>query len=342
MPTWQELLIEKDKVVFANPEYFWFLVPIAIACLIYALGWVGKEAAIRFSNVQTIVGAGGTHRSFRRWMQALIKALLMSILVLALARPQTSEGQTSEIKHVIDIMLAMDISSSMATLDFKPGNRLEAAKIEAKRFIQSRPDDRIGIVVFAQHGLTVSPLTTDHAALLTLVEHIQMGIMEDGTAIGVGLATSLNRLKESDAKSKVVVLLTDGVNNSGKIDPVTAGEIAKAMQVKVYTIGVGTDGIALVPVDDPKYGRRFLQSYTEIDSETMQQIAQMTGGLYFRAKDEGGLRSVFSEIDKLEKTEVEVQTFVQYKEYYHLFLQLALLVFVIDFLIFHLFWKKLP
>lgn len=327
----------------ADPIFLAFIIPAVILAVLTLMNWINREASLKFSSVQIVREAGARQISLRRFVLTLVRLAAIAILAFALARPQTGEGKTEESREVIDVMLALDVSSSMATLDFHPENRLTAAKAEAERFIQSRPTDRIGLVIFSKHSITISPLTTDHKALSRLLARVEMGMMEDGTAIGVGLANAANRLRESEAKSKVIVLLTDGVNNSGEIDPKTAGEIAHKLGIKVYAIGVGTDGQAMVPVDDPRTGmRRLIQTYTEIDEKLLTQIATNTGGLYFRAKDETALRSIFNEINKLEKTEVKVNTYTTYDEHYAKYLLWAFWVLAAEFLLRNLLWRKMP
>ncbi|MFT5207034.1 MAG: Ca-activated chloride channel family protein [Candidatus Omnitrophota bacterium] len=327
---------------FANPAFFLLAIPILIILWLYVRGVLGRDAALKFSNVDMVRSAGVRNLSFSRVLQALLRLVVLILLMIALARPQTGEGVSEELKDVVDVMIAVDISSSMATLDFHPDNRLMAAKLEAQRFIQSRPMDRIGLVAFAKHSFTVSPLTTDHAALQTLLNTIQMGMIEDGTAIGVGLANAINRIRESEAASKVVILLTDGVNNSGEIDPITAGNIAKELGVRVYTIGMGKDGQAMIPVNDPRFGRRLIQTYTEIDETTLQTISKQTGGSYFRAQDEVALRRIFLEIDRLERTEIKIESYTNYREHYAYILNLALIALLIDLLITQFVWRKIP
>ena len=327
----------------ANPIFLALVVPAVILAILALMNRINREASLRFSSVQIVREAGARTLSFRRLVLILVRLAAVAVLIFALARPQTGEGKTEESREVIDIMISLDISSSMATLDFHPENRLAAAKAEAARFIENRPNDRIGLVIFAKHSITISPLTTDHKALTRLLGRVEMGIMEDGTAIGVGLANALNRLRESEAKSKVVVLMTDGVNNSGEVDPKTAGEIAHKLGIKVYAIGVGTDGVAMVPIDDPRTGmRRLVQTYTEIDEKLLTDIAQKTGGLYFRAKDETALRSIFNEINKLEKTEVKINNYTTYDEHYAKYLMWAFWVLVAEFALRHLLWRKMP
>jgi Ca-activated chloride channel family protein len=327
----------------AHPVFLALILPAVILAVLALLNWINREASLKFSSVQIVREAGARQLSLRRLVLTLVRLAALGVLIFALARPQTGEGKTEESREVIDVMISLDISSSMATLDFNPENRLTAAKQEAERFIQKRPHDRIGLVVFSKNAITISPLTTDHKALSRLLSRVEMGMMEDGTAIGVGLATAASRLRESEAKSKVIVLMTDGVNNSGEIDPKTAGDIAHKLGIKVYAIGVGTDGQAMVPIDDPRTGtRRLIQTYTEIDEKLLTEIAKKTGGLYFRAKDETGLRSIFNEVNKLEKTEVKVNTFTTYDEHYAKYLGWALWILVAEFLLRNLVWRKMP
>lgn len=327
----------------ADPVFLALLIPAVILTVLALLGRVNRDASLKFSSVQIVRDAGARQVSFRRVILTLVRLAALAVLIFALARPQTGEGKTEESREVIDVMISLDVSSSMATLDFHPENRLAAAKAEAQRFIENRPHDRIGLVIFSKHSITISPLTTDHKALTRLVGRVEMGMMEDGTAIGVGLANAVNRLRESEAKSKVVVLLTDGVNNSGEIDPKTAGDIAHKLGIKVYAIGVGTDGQAMVPIDDPRTGtRRLIQTYTEIDEKLLTEIAKKTGGLYFRAKDETALRSIFNEINKLEKTEVKVNSFTTYDEHYAKYLLWAFWLLTAEFALRHLLWRKMP
>jgi len=326
----------------ANPEYLFLLIPVLLLLLLYLAGWVGKEASLKFSSLDLVRSSGARHFPLRRAVQALIRAALLVFLAAALVRPQTGEGHTETSREVVDIVIAIDVSGSMATLDFHPDNRLAAAKLEAKRFIEQRTEDRIGIVIFAKQSLTISPLTTDHLALLNLLERVELGTLEDGTAVGVGLANAINRLKESEAKSKVIILLTDGVNNSGEIDPLTAGDIARKLGIHVYTIGVGSDGYAMTPVNDPRGGRRLARMYTQIDEKTLMKIAQMTEGLYFRAKDETSLRQIFAKIDELERTEVKIHSYTTYNEHYAIFLQWALWAALAEIFLVQILWRKIP
>ena len=261
---------------------------------------------------------------------ALLRAACLTLLVFALARPQTGTGEDKTTQQVLDIVVSLDVSGSMATLDFQPDNRLVAAKQEAKRFIEARSTDRIGLVIFAGQSFTQCPLTTDHKAILALLDQIQLGTLEDGTAIGLGLASAVNRLKNSEAKTKIVVLLTDGVNNAGEVDPLTAADLAKQFNVRVYTVGVGKEGVSMLPVQDPVMGTRLLKVETQIDEKMLETIARKTGGRYFRAQDSRGLREIFKEIDKLEKTEVKVESYVHYDEHYFMFLWPALFLLLAE------------
>jgi len=329
-------------VSFANPFYLLFIVVAVVVVYLFLRERISREASLQFSSLQILKKSGAQNSSYRRIFSSLLKLACLVLLIIALARPQTSEGETEELREVVDVMMAVDISSSMATLDFHPDNRLEAAKMEAQRFIKSRPFDRLGLVVFAKHAFTQCPLTTDHRALSKLVDQVRIGMIEDGTAIGVGLANAINRLRDSEVKTRIVILLTDGVNNSGEIDPLTAAEIAKEYGIRVYTIGIGVDGEAIIPVNDPRYGQTFKRVITEIDEKTLFQIARTTGGIYFRAKDEAALKAVFSEIDQLEKTQVKVERYTRYKDYYPWFILMGFAIFLLDILYGHFLVVKLP
>lgn len=320
---------------FANPFYFWLLLPAVLFFFLYIKGKIGKEAALKFSSVELVKRAGAKRLVFKRVFPAFLRLWVLVLLVFALARPQTGTGEEKTTEHVVDIMLAMDISGSMATLDFHPDNRLVAAKVEARRFIEGRKNDRIGLVVFAGQAVTQCPLTVDHRAVITLLDGVQLGMVEDGTAIGVGLGTAVNRLKGSEAKSKIVILLTDGVNNAGEIDPLTAAELAQQQKIRVYTIGVGKEGESLLPIQDPRFGSRLIRVETQIDERILHLIASRTGGRYFRAQDERALRNIFREIDGLEKTEITVETYTHYEEHFFRFLWPALFL-----LFFEIFWTN--
>jgi Ca-activated chloride channel family protein len=257
-----------------------------------------------------------------------LRCVALFFLIITIARPQSSNSYRKESTEGIDIMLSLDISGTMLAEDLKP-NRLEAAKDVAIKFVADRPDDNVGLVIFAGESFTQCPLTTDHAVLTNLINSVKFGEMgiEDGTAIGLGLARAVDRIKDSKAKSKVVILLTDGSNNSGDIAPITAAEIAKKMGVRVYTIAVGKHGMAPYPFQTP-YGVQYQDVEVDIDEASLKSIAEQTGGMYFRATDTKSLASIYKEIDQLEKTKIQVKEFSKKEELYHWFI-LALVICLI-------------
>lgn len=265
----------------------------------------------------------------------------IALIIIALARPQSSESNSTTNVEGIDIVMAMDISGSMLAEDFKP-NRLEAAKKVGIDFINGRANDRIGLVVFASESYTQCPMTTDHIVLSRLMTEVKTGIIEDGTAIGDGLSIAISRLKDSDAISKVVILLTDGINNTGSIDPISAAEIAKMFGLRVYTIGVGTNGTAPYPMQDLFGNKRYQQVEVKIDEDMLKQIAEMTGAEYFRATDNSSLDKIYKEIDKMEKSRIEVYEFEKKTEEFYTFAISALLLLAIAFLLRTLVLKVFP
>lgn len=271
-----------------------------------------------------------------------LKILAIASFIIALARPRSILKEEEVKAEGIDIMLVMDLSSSMLARDFDP-NRLEVSKQTAIEFIEKRPYDRIGLVVFAGESFTQSPLTTDHRIVKDFLSSLESGILEDGTAIGMGLASAVNRLKTSESDSKVVILLTDGVNNKGYIKPMTAAEIAKELNVKVYTIGVGTMGNALSPVSRRQDGRYIFDiARVEIDEELLAEISKLTGARYYRATDENSLAQIYSEIDALEKTEIEVKVYKKYTEEFRFFLLLGFIALAVEWLLRHSILKRFP
>ena len=283
-------------------------------------------------------------RTYRYWLRHapfVLRSLVVALVIFAMARPQSSEDRQNVNAEGIDIVMALDISGSMLARDFTP-DRLTAAKDIGSKFIIGRPTDRIGLVVFAGEAFTQSPITTDHVSLVNLMNQIESGMIDDGTAIGNGLATAVNRLKESDSPSKVVILLTDGVNNSGQIDPLTAADIAADYGIRVYTIGVGTEGVAPMPALNAWGGVSFVQSKVEIDEKMLREIAEKTGGRYFRATDNTKLAEIYAEINQLEKAKVEVENFVKYSEVYHLWLLLAVGLLLVEILCRYLFLRQIP
>lgn len=326
-------------MTFQNPEILWLLalVPLLIAYYI----WVGRQRA---TLLVSTLGRGRAPRSLRYWLRHLPVALrLISIvlLIVALARPVEEHAEQETTIEGIDIVLAMDISGSMLAQDFKP-NRIESAKKIAAEFVADREGDRISIVAFAGEAFTQCPLTTDRGAVQTSLAHLRSGIIEDGTAIGNGLATAINRLRESSSKSKVVVLLTDGVNNSGSMSPLMAADIAKNMGIKVYTIGVGRRGTAPTPVIDPFGNVGLAMVEVEIDEELLREISSMTGAKYFRAENAEALTKIYDEIDQMEKSKVEITDYVSYEELYLGWLILGLLLLVAELFVSRIVLNRLP
>jgi Ca-activated chloride channel family protein len=287
--------------------------------------------------MSSISGLNKRYRGFRVWLihvPFILRVALIVLVSIALSRPQLSDSWETESTEGIDIMMAMDISGTMLGEDLKP-TRLEAAKEVAKEFILARPNDQIGLVLFAGESFTQCPMTTDHAVLLDLFESVEFGMIEDGTAIGLGLANAVNRMKDSSSKSKVVILLTDGSNNSGDIDPETAAEIAQTYGIRVYAIGVGSYGDNIpVSVQTP-YGMTKTVMSSEFDEETLKKIAEMTGGEYFRATDNNSLRDIYDQIDKLEKTKIRAREYSKRTEYFMPFLWAALACLILELLIRH-------
>ena len=326
---------------FASPYYLWLLTALVPMAGYYVWRTLQGGAAIQISSVDGVVRAPKTIRYYLRHLPFVLRAAAFALLVVALARPQDVERLSHTNTEGIDIMLAIDVSGSMLARDFRP-DRITAAKEVAGSFIADRYGDRIGLVAFAGEAFTQSPLTTDQGTLQTLLSRIRSGLIEDGTAIGNGLATAINRLRESEAKSKVIILLTDGVNNRGEIAPVMAAEIAKEQGIRVYTSGVGSRGTAPTPAIDMFGNMTFVQAKVEIDEKTLQEIADATGGRYFRATDNEKLRAIYDEINRLEKSKVEVADFTTYTEEYLRWVLAALALLAAEFLIRTLILKRIP
>ena len=326
---------------FASPYYLWLLTLLVPMIGYYVWRTLQGGAAIRISSVAGVVRAPKTVRYYLRHLPFALRAAAFALLVVALARPQDVEQNVRTNTEGIDIMLAIDVSGSMLARDFKP-DRITAAKEVAGSFIADRYGDRIGLVAFAGEAFTQSPLTTDQSTLQTLLARIRSGLIEDGTAIVNGLATAINRLRESEAKSKVIILLTDGVNNRGEIAPLTAAEIAKAQGIRVYTIGVGTEGMAPYPAIDMFGNITFVNQKVEIDEKTLTAISDMTGGKYFRATDKAKLKAIYDEINQLEKSKVEVTEHVSYHELYLAWVLAALGLLLAEFLLANLVLKRIP
>ena len=326
---------------FASPYYLWLLVLLVPMAGYYVWRTLQGGAAIQISSVRGVANAPRTVRYYLRHLPFVLRAAAFALLVVALARPQDIEQNVSTNTEGIDIMLTIDVSGSMLARDFKP-DRITAAKEVAGSFIADRYGDRIGLVAFAGEAFTQSPLATDQSTLQTLLSRIRSGLIEDGTAIGNGLATAINRLRESDAKSKVVILLTDGVNNRGEITPMTAAEIARAQNIRVYTIGVGTEGMAPYPAVDMFGNITYVKQKVEIDEKTLTAMADMTGGKYFRATDNAKLKAIYDEINQLEKSRVEVLEHISYHELFLVWVLAALGVLLAEFLLSNLVLKRIP
>ena len=326
---------------FAYPYLLWLLLLLVPLVGYYIWRTLKGGATIQISSIDGVKGAPRTIRYYLRHAPFVLRTTAFALLVVALARPQDVERLSHTDTEGIDIMLSIDVSGSMLARDFKP-DRITAAKEVAGAFIADRYGDRIGLVAFAGEAFTQAPLTTDQGTLQTLLSRIRSGLIEDGTAIGNGLATAINRLRESEAKSKVVILLTDGVNNRGSITPMTAAEIAKAQGIRVYTIGVGTEGMAPYPAMDMFGQMTFVQQKVEIDEKTLTAIAEMTGGRYFRATDKEKLRAIYDEINRMERSKVEVSEHVTYHELFLNWVLGALALLVAEFLLSTLLLKRIP
>lgn len=303
-----------NAIKFAEPVFLYLLLLIPAVVGFYILRQQKVTASLRMPGLQPFRNSGTTFRYYMRHILFALRMLVLLLLIVILARPQSSDRFQNVSTEGIDIVLALDISGSMLARDFKP-DRLEASKNVATEFISGRPYDRMGLVVFSGESFTQCPLTTDHAVLINLMREIRSGMIEDGTAIGMGLANAINRIKDSEAKSKVIILLTDGINNKGEVAPATAAEIAKTYGIRVYTIGVGTQGMAPYPVQTP-FGIQYQDMPVEIDEAILKEISTTTGGKYFRATDNDKLVQVYSEIDKLEKSKIDVRQFNRKEEKY--------------------------
>jgi len=317
---------------FASPWWFLGLLILPIMIWWQYIAKKSVEPAVIISDLSGLEGVSSWKGKLYPYLP-ILKFIAIGLLIIAMARPQLSLTEEKVKAEGIDIMLVMDLSSSMLSKDFDP-DRLEVSKMVAKEFVEKRVHDRIGLVVFSGEAFTQCPLTTDHNIVTDFLSGLQVGMLQDGTAIGMGLATAVNRLKDSEAKSKIIILLTDGVNNAGYINPNTAAEIAKEYNVKVYTVAVGTMGQALSPVNRRSDGEyMFAMANVEIDTELLKQISELTDGKYFRAIDRESLENIYAEIDRLEKTEIEVDVYKRYKDEYRKFLYPALFLLIATWLL---------
>jgi len=329
-----------SDITFSHKEYLWFLLIIVPLTVWYIYRLKKMHPALHFSSSQAFRAIGSDLRVKLRHSVFVLRMIVVACIVVIIARPQSKNTWQTSSTEGIDIMLAMDISGSMLAEDFKP-NRLEAAKDVAIEFISNRRSDRIGLVIFAGESFTQCPLTTDHAVLINLFKDIRSDLLSDGTAIGSGLATSVNRLKESNAVSKVIILLTDGVNNRGSVAPLTAAEISRTFGIRVYTIGVGRQGMAPYPVQTA-FGTQYRDMEVKIDEEVLKQIADITGGKYYRAEDKEALKAVYSEIDQLEKIKLQVTDYSKPEERFFWFAFIALLALLLELLLRLTIYKPMP
>ena len=329
---------------FANPEYLWLLMVLPFLGFYLAFFKKGDLPTFRFSSLgrlRQIAIPRGLSRLVA--IPGLLRLLTLMFLIVALARPQRGLKSEEMTTKATDIMICLDSSRSMLSEDFKPHNRFAVSKDIIIEFIKGREHDRLGLVVFAEHAITQCPLTTDKAALLGILEQLQIGVIPpDQTAIGVGIASSVNRLKNSVAKSKVIILLTDGANNAGTIDPLTAAKTAAAYGIKIYSIGAGTPEGGLMPIDDPVFGKRMVQIKNDLDEDMLLKIASESNGKYFRAKSPSALKTIFQEIDALEKTDIKVKEYVDYEELYWPILLLALLPLFTELFLIKSLYRTIP
>jgi len=330
-----------NNLEFENPWFFLLLLVIPFMIWWYLKNWKNNDANIHLPNVDSIKRVSSIKALLIKWLP-ILRWLAMAAFITALARPQLVLTEEEVKAEGIDIILVMDLSSSMLSRDFNP-DRLSVSKEVAKQFVDKRQYDRIGLAVFAGESFTQCPLTSDHKILKEFLDQLQCGLLEDGTAIGMGLASAVNRLKESESKSKIVILLTDGVNNAGYIKPMQAAEIAEQIGVKVYTIGVGTMGEAIAPIQRRSDGTYvFGRSRVEIDEDLLNEIARLTGGKYNRATSQAALEEIYTQIDLLEKTEIEVNVLTRYKNEFRKFLLLGFALIMVEWLMRYVVFRVVP
>jgi len=329
-------------MIFANPHYLYLLLLLIPLIAWYIFRLRTKQATLQVSYLEAFnAPRAKTLKVYLRHLPFVLRMATIALIIIILARPQSTDNWDTRNTEGIDIMLSMDISGSMLAEDLKP-NRLEAAKEVATAFISGRPNDNIGLVVFAGESFTQCPLTSDHAVLLNLFKEIRHGLIEDGTAIGLGIANAVSRIKDSKAKSRVIILLTDGVNNRGEIAPVTAAEIAQTFGIRIYTIGVGTRGDAPIAFQNQFGNKQYTVIRDEIDEPVLKQIATITGGQYFRATDNASLRSIYQEIDLMEKTKISVQQYSKKQEEYLPVALLAFSLLLFELLLRHTWFRNIP
>jgi len=327
-------------VTFANKGFLFLLLLIPALSVWYYFRQRNRESDVRYSSLLPFSEIPSTRKERARHLPFILRMAALTLLILALARPQSTSHGENVYSEGIDIILALDISGSMLAEDFHP-NRIEAAKNVAEEFINARTNDRIGLVIFASESFTQCPLTVDYAVLKSLLKPVKPGMIEEETAIGLGIANAVNRLKDSKSKSKVIILLTDGVNNRGEIDPITAAQIAATYGIRIYTVGMGTNGEAPYPAQTP-FGIRYQMMKSDLDENALTKIAELTDGKYFRATDNATLEKIYKEIDRLEKTRIEVRTYRRYSELFYSYVGFALLLLMVDVGLSKTWLRKLP
>lgn len=332
---------EITNIVFANKEFLYLLLLVPLLALYYFLKQHTLKAPFHYASLFFTKHISPSFKVKSRFFPYVLRLLAITLLIIALARPQSVSGGKDIQTEGIDIMISLDVSLSMLAKDFKP-NRLEVAKEVIKKFVDDRPNDRIGMVIFGGEAFTQCPLTTDHKILKTLIDKVKAGSMGQGTAIGLGLANAVARLKDIDSKSKVIILVSDGVNNTGEIDPLTAGELAKTYRIKVYSIGIGSRGKALQPVAMYPNGElQYDYVDVEIDEDLMKKISDKTGGKYFRATDSKSLIQIYKEIDKLEKNIIFEKNYTHRKDLYYPLAYLALILLLSEFFLQQLYYRTI-
>jgi Ca-activated chloride channel family protein len=327
---------------FQNPLFLLGLLVIPFLAWDYFRKNQKRTASIRFPSLAIIKRVPVSMAYRARHLLLFLRLLAIALLWVAMARPQYGEAIEDITTNGVDIVLALDVSSSMKTMDFKPKNRLVVAKQVIENFVLGRKNDRIGLVVFSGKSFTQCPLTLDYGIVVQFLRRTDFGMVEDGTAIGTGILNATNRLRQSAAKSKVIILLTDGANNSGEIDPVTASKAAKALGIKIYTIGVGKEGEQPMEIDDPVFGKRIVSVRTDVDAPTLQSIANLTGGKFYRAQDAKALEDIYQTIDKLEKTEIKTTSYFRYHELFRNLLILALMLLLVEISLANTRFMKIP
>jgi Ca-activated chloride channel family protein len=310
----------------ANPAFLWLLAIIPLLVWRYLRRVRRGEGSLRFASTVALEGVRSSWTIYVRHALFAVSMLALALSILAMARPRKGTQAEEVMTEGVDIVIALDASGSMGAEDFEPHNRFYVAKTVVKNFIEGLRHDRAGLVVFAAKAITRCPLTVDYGVLQNVLTSAELGTIEDGTAIGTALATCLNRLRDSKAKSKVVILVTDGMNNRGEVQPMDAAEIARTLGVKIYTVGVGSSGVARVPMNDPVYGKIYAEVQVEIDEASLKKIAEITHGIYYRATDRPSLERIFQDIGRLEKTKIKVKSYTHYNERFLDFLLPALLL----------------